>query len=213
MPLLFIVTLGVSAVRRKSQFHAVTSAVLVGLWIAAAAVMAVAASDLPSCRGSRRSGVAPSSVEPASKSPVAGSVACRCRGVCGSRFQPGEAYGVSVSGDGRLLSDIEANVVDGSCGSVGSRGHPCFLCVDRPMEVAVACLVLDAGAGRGFGSRFPGRPAPSTCASPMQRTSPCPLVGQSATATVMDGGSLQLDGNGEFPFLSVSGGPRRRRSA
>lgn len=209
VPLLFIVTLGVSAVRRKSQFHAVTSAVLVGLWIAAAAVMAVAASDLVPWVETqwRRAEQRPT----ASKSyPVAGFRRVQVSGRMRVQISAGEAYGVGVSGDGRLLSDIEANVVDGEL-RIGRKpgSSTCFLCVDRPMEVAVALPVLDAVRAEGA-SRVQISGATSSIDLRVADAADLAvsLVGQSATATVMDGGSLQLDGNGEFLSLSVSGAGR-----
>lgn len=206
VPLLFVVTLGVSAIRRKSQFHAVTGAVLVGLWIAAAATMAVAASDLLPWAETQwqRAEQRPT----ASKTfPVSGFRRVQASGRMQVNIVAGEAYGVGVSGDGRFLPDIEATVVDGELRLGRKRGSStCFLCVNRSMEATVTLPALDAVRAEGASQvRISGATSSIDLRVADIADLSMSLAGQSATATVMDGGSLQLDGTGEFLSLSVSG--------
>ncbi len=206
IPLLFVVILGASAVRRKSQFHTATSAVLVGLWIAAAAVMAVAASDLLPWAEAQWQRV---EQRPAASRvfPVSGFRRVRADGRMQVTVTAGDAYGVSVSGDSRSLSDVGATVVDGELRLGRKTGVPaCVLCVFRPIQATVTLPALDAVWAEGASQVqiYGASRAIDLHVADVADLS-MSLSGQSATATVMDGGSLRLDGTGEFLDLSVSG--------
>ncbi len=206
VPLILLIMLATTLIRRKNSFHVVPVAVLIGLWILSASAGALAARDIGPWAYHRVQEIEESSTVTRTFQET-GFTSIVATGNMNVTVKQGEAFEVKAAGISPIVERLNVTQKDGvlTLSSGRTDRGPCLFCFTRRVEAEITLPTLTAYTAKDVtNGRIEGFKEDFTLNAQDASHVEFDLAGQNATATIRDVARVLVTGKTAQFVLNVS---------